>query len=121
MIARAVPAALRSFEQPLDFGFVQKILVALVRVGRLGRRPAGREIPFPTLFLTLLFTLRPLAGLFRGFRKPASHIGSVYHTLYEKRLLYKVRARLVGPVFPGCGRSISVAIDPTDNFPLAGS
>ena len=81
MIARAVPAALRGFEQLLHLGIVQEILAALVRVGGLPH-PRFR----PTLYITPLG--RPLLAL----RKPASHIGSVYHTLHKKRLLWKVRS-----------------------------
>ena len=35
MIARAVPAGLRGFEQLLDLNVVEKVLAALVRVGSM--------------------------------------------------------------------------------------
>ena len=66
--------------QSLDFSFIQKVLAALVSVAGLPHPPF-----WPTLYTSPLG--RPLPIL----RKPTSHIASGYHTLYEKRLLSKVR------------------------------
>jgi hypothetical protein len=61
-----------------------------VRVGRRfisGR--GGRDSPPHPRFHSTFYT-SPLGHPLPSLRKPASHIGSAYHTLYEKRLLSKV-------------------------------
>lgn len=82
-----MPATLRSLEQALDLRFIQEVLAALVRVGRSGRH--DRDTPPHPLSGATLYT-SPLGRTLSTLEKPASHIGSGYHTLYEKRLLFKV-------------------------------